>query len=85
MKNKLPDWWPENPYPEDVFTMTSEEYKAVWTDLSPEIQTSVSGYLGRIFWNIASKMIHQALENRISECEYTEGGVMITIDGASRH
>jgi len=55
-----PKWWPECPYPESIFPMTDDEYVAVIPD--PKTRTAVSGYLGRLFWNLASEMIFKAMK-----------------------
>ena len=66
MKPK-PNWWPECPYPESIFTMTDDEYVQAIPD--PKLRTAISGYLGRIFWKIASAMIWRAIQ------ENEKGGV----------
>jgi len=55
MPDNYPDWWPQNPYPEAVFPMTVEDYVAMVPD--PHQRTALSGCLGRMFWEIASKSI----------------------------
>ena len=54
-----PDWWPENPYPEEIFPMKREKYVEIVPD--PDVRTALSGMLGRIFWEIASEMIFAKL------------------------
>ena len=50
-----PEWWPENPYPESVFPMTTDEYcEAV---PGGDLRTAISGCLGRVFWDVASEDI----------------------------
>ena len=40
-----------NPYPESVFPMTTKDYvKAIPNEHK---RTTISGYCGRVFWNIA--------------------------------
>jgi hypothetical protein len=56
-----PIWWPKNPYPEDVFTMTVDDYIEMFPD--PAQRTAISGCLGRIFWNIASDAIWEGFQN----------------------
>ena len=56
---KKPDWWPENPYPVEIFTMLLEDYSKIIPD--PNTRTAVSGMLGREFWEIASKSIWDAM------------------------
>lgn len=53
-----PDWWPQNPYPEDIFPMTRPEYAHVVPE--PHTRTALSGMLGREFWGIASDAIWDA-------------------------
>jgi len=50
-----PDWWPENPYSEDIFPMKRSEYAKIVPN--EKTRTALSGCLGRIFWDIASDMI----------------------------
>ena len=57
-KQLFPDWWPENPYPEDIFPMTTDEYIAAIPD--EDTRTAISGCLGRVFWNTASLAILEA-------------------------
>jgi len=60
-KEKRPDWWPENPYPESIFTMTEDEYlKAIPDELE---RTRISGFLGRFFWGVAEKQIYDAVKD----------------------
>ena len=61
-RKERPQWWPKNPYPEDIFSMTIEGYKKAIPD--PELRTSVSGFLGRMFWELADKCIYDALVQR---------------------
>ena len=68
MNNDLPTWWPENPYPESVFPMTTEEYVKVVPDEDKRI--AISGHLGRLFWNLASKLILEAW--RLEQAESKE-------------
>jgi len=60
-----PDLWPKNPYPIEIFPMTIDEYIEQIPD--PILRTAISGYLGRLFWNIASETIwekiNEAIEN----------------------
>jgi len=55
---KRPDWWPENPYPADVFPMTLQVYADM---VDEETRTAISGCLGRFFWEIASEQIFSAM------------------------
>ena len=63
--NERPVWWPENPYPESVFPMTTAEYVAAIPD--PLLRTRISGYCGREFWNVADRCIHEAIEENHPE------------------
>jgi len=74
-----PDWWPKNPYPESVFTMKEEQYADIVVDSN--LRTALSGMLGRLFWNMASEAIWQAILQANEElklfftckdCEYSE-------------
>lgn len=62
---KKPDWWPKNPYPEDIFPMKLEEYPEIVKD--PRLRTALSGCLGRMFWDIASGTILDAMERHLEE------------------
>lgn len=64
MPNELmpkPEWWPKNPYPESVFPMPRDEYQIIVPD--PRTRTALSGMLGRLFWNIASEAIWDAMQD----------------------
>ena len=56
-----PQWWPECPYPESVFPMDISEYEKIVPD--PRIRTVLSGCLGRLFWEIASTAIWEAMKD----------------------
>src|SRR3990167_5563364 len=64
---KKPDWWPENPYPEDIFPMTTKDYVEAIPD--PKLRTAVSGCIGRWAWDVAADMIWQRF------CEAVEDGL----------
>jgi len=65
---KLPSWWPDNPYPVNIFTMTDEdEYVAAIPD--PATRTRVSGFLGRMFFDGASESIYKRLQSRLADLE----------------
>ena len=69
-----PDWWPQNPYPSDIFTMPRERYAEIVPD--DTLRTGLSGMLGREFWNIASECIWREMqlaieENRCDLCDKT--------------
>jgi hypothetical protein len=57
--NDKPEWWPENPYPEDVFVMPQEYFEAIVP--SPVLRTGIAGLLGREFWDLASDTIRAAM------------------------
>jgi hypothetical protein len=50
-----PDWWPKNPYPADIFPLERDRYAEIVPD--PDERTTLSGMLGREFWDIASETI----------------------------
>jgi hypothetical protein len=54
-----PSWWPENPYPEDIFPTPRARYPKLIPD--PHLRTAISGMLGRLFWDIASDAIWDRL------------------------
>jgi len=62
---KKPDWWPQNPYPSDIFSMRRDEYSGIVAD--PLKRTALSGMLGRVFWEIASEMIWNAMQTSQNE------------------
>ncbi len=68
MKHTKPFWWPENPYPEDIFPMQRESYATIVPD--PMTRTALSGMLGRLFWGIASDSIFECF------CEAIEDGYL---------
>ena len=60
-----PNWFPENPYPEDIFPMTIESYvKAIPYEKQ---RTAISGCLGRMFFEMFSKMFEEAYLRRIED------------------
>ena len=59
------DWWPENPDSEEIFPMTTADYVAFVPD--GKQRTALSGCLGRIFWNIASKSIFDAMKDHLDD------------------
>ena len=52
---KKPEWWPQNPYPVEIFPMLRKDYSKVVPD--PDTRTALGGMLGRLFWEIASESI----------------------------
>jgi len=57
-EKEKPDWWPRDPFPEDIFPMARERYQEIVPD--PDIRTALSGCLGRMFWEAASDTIFDA-------------------------
>lgn len=53
-----PSWWPKCPYPEDIFTMTDDEYVKAVPD--PLLRTRISGFLMRKGWEVAETQIIEA-------------------------
>jgi hypothetical protein len=60
-----PSWWPQNPYPADLFPMEREEFAKIILD--PRLRTAIAGCLGRMFWEIASDSIWEAWQREQSE------------------
>lgn len=60
-----PDWWPKNPYPENIFPMPRERYLEIVPD--PRTRSGLSGMLGRRFWDIASDAIWEAMMEEDAE------------------
>jgi len=63
-KNK-PHWWPKNPYPESVCSMTDERYAEIVPDEA--LRTSISWFLGHLFWDIASDAIWERMQEAIED------------------
>lgn len=63
--SEMPEWWPENPYPEDIFTMKRERYPEIVPD--PHTRSALSGCLGREFWDIASQAIWDQVKEQLTE------------------
>jgi len=59
LEKNFPEWWPRNPYPEDIFVMKRERYPEIVPD--PDLRTGLSGMLGRVFWEVASDAIFDAM------------------------
>lgn len=58
----LPDWWPQCPWPESVWTMTEAEYVRAVPD--PDQRTAISGAVMRWGWRLMEKyMIEQLKEH----------------------
>uniref|UniRef100_A0A6M3JFU1 Uncharacterized protein n=1 Tax=viral metagenome TaxID=1070528 RepID=A0A6M3JFU1_9ZZZZ len=64
-ENGLPEWWPENPYPESIFPMTDKEYLEAIPN--PNLRTAISGFLYRAGWLVATKQISEALRNYLED------------------
>lgn len=62
-----PDWWPENPYFESAMSTirNDEDYAKAIPD--PALRTSISWYLGNRFWELASKMIWEAMQEATND------------------
>ena len=60
-----PKWWPECPYPEDIFPMKRERYKEIVPD--QDMRTALSGMLGRLFWKIASESIFVKYQEAVKD------------------
>jgi len=69
-KTERPAWWPQNPYPKDIFVMPQEKYEEIVPD--PDLRTGLSGMLGRIFWDIAETSIWERIVNMAMEEENNE-------------
>lgn len=67
-KHDLPDWWPECPWPEEVWVMTDKEYVQAVPD--PKLRTAISGFLMREGWKIACREILQALNAQGEDRDY---------------
>ncbi len=55
-----PAWWPWEPYPEDIFPMTIEEYIKAIPD--PNLRGAITGCIARFGWRVASDAIFDALK-----------------------
>lgn len=55
-----PAWWPECPWPEEIWPMTEEQYVAAVPD--ENLRTAISGYLARFGWERAEAKILTAWE-----------------------
>ena len=64
---KKPDWWPKNPYPEDVFPMRRSEYPKIVPD--EMTRTALSGCLGRTFFDMISEDIWDRLQQHLEDLE----------------
>ena len=55
----LPNWWPQNPYPIEIFPTPEADARAAFVKAFPDInrRTAIAGALGRMWWNMASEMI----------------------------
>ena len=55
-----PDWFPSCPWPEDVWTMTKEEYAKAIPD--PKLRTAISGFVMRLGWELAEEEIYKRMK-----------------------
>jgi len=55
-----PTWWPECPWPKEVWPMTQEEYKKAIPD--PHLRTAISGFLMRLGWELAEEDIFKKMK-----------------------
>jgi len=69
-KAERPAWWPQNPYPPNIFVMDEREYPKLVPN--PLERTALSGMLGRIFWDIAETSIWERIVNMAMEEENDE-------------
>lgn len=60
-----PAWWPQNPFPEDIFPMTIKDYVRLVPN--PQLRTALTGCLGRLFWDIAATCIWEAMQKAEEE------------------
>jgi len=61
MSKKRPPWWPQVPWPADVWPMTQEEYVRAIPD--PKLRTAISGFLMRMGWEIAEGDIWKSVKD----------------------
>lgn len=69
----FPDWWPECPYPTDIFPMSMGEYAKIVPD--DATRTALSGMLGRFFWQMTTASIlfrYLALQVEYPEPDWTD-------------
>ena len=69
-----PEWWPENPYFESAMGIIKSDADYAEAIPDPSLRTAISWYLGNRFWNLASDMIFEALQNHFEEV----GEVLLT-------
>ncbi len=75
--SNIPYWWPRNPYPADIFPMTTEDYAEAIPD--PKLRTAVSGCIARWQFDIASVTI---LENLLIALEDLTEGLITVMDSS---
>ena len=56
-----PKWWPECPWPAEVWPMTQEDYIAAVPD--PKLRTAISGFLMRRGWELCEEDILRSLKD----------------------
>jgi len=65
-----PDWWPENPYPTDIFTTSLEDAtKAVEPRLTKEELSAYSAAWGRHVWDFATEDIWRRMQEEKTDEE----------------
>ena len=69
-EKRRPPWWPENPYPTTVFTMTEIEYKEL--EMDDLTKSRISGFIARWAWDLASTQILEAWGREQEEMEMNE-------------
>ena len=63
----IPKWFPENPYPEEVFPMDAEGFKAAIPDEA--MRTAAAGFVGRVTWDHCSRQIANVVDVRMGAIE----------------
>jgi len=61
MNKKRPSFWPECPWPADVWPMTQQDYIAAVPDL--KLRTAISCFLMRSGWKTAEEGIWKSLKD----------------------
>lgn len=67
-----PEWWPECPYPEDVFPGEARELVEVIPDGA--LRTRLAGVVGRHFWQLAEDAIWERWHEYLSDNLEGENG-----------
>jgi len=63
--NLVRDSIPGNPYPEDIFPMTIQDYAKAVPD--PNLRTAISGCIGRYMYDTTVKTILETLKNEFAD------------------